>query len=343
MTRRGLFGAAIVVALTSFASAASSQGADYPAMRLKYASHVPANNAVSEVDKFFANRVRERSGGKIVIDFYWNRALGKQQEMLPLISAGVLDFTTLETAQYGETPLLGFMNALPLTHYDAPKLIELSRALYESSPPIQVELKRVGARALWVRHLPNYQLLCRKPFETLADLKGAKLRSYGAYVPVMWQAIGANAVNVVASELYDGLSKGTFDCAYLPPPFLVDYKLYEPAKYLIDVPFGMIEFAPTLVPTAVWDKWPESVRRLMTEVSRETEEFGIRHIEASADQLTDFMVKNGVQVVRFKDTDQLRRQVPNMLDVWMAKQKDAGRGAAAEQIVALARSRIVGN
>lgn len=313
---------------------------DYPSLRLKYASHVPGNNVVSEVDKYFVDRIKERSGGKIVIDIYWNRALGKQSEMLPLIGAGALDFTTLETAQYGETPLLGFMNALPLTHFDADKLVRLSRELYETSQPIKDEMNRIGAKALWVRHLPNYQLMCRRPYRTIADFRGARLRSYGAYVPVMWQSIGANAVNVVASELYDGLSKGTFDCAYLPAAVLVDYKLHEPAKYLIDIPFGMIEFAPTLVPTVVWNKWPDRVKRLMMEVGQETEAFGIKHIEANAGQVIDFMVRSGVQVVRFEETEKLRQMVPSMLDVWLQKQREAGRGDAAAQIVALAKSRL---
>jgi TRAP-type transport system periplasmic protein len=327
--------------LAGIACAANAQ--DVPALKLKYASHVPGNNVVSEVDKFFVERVKEKSAGKIQIDIYWNRALGKQQEMLPLISAGAVDFTTLESAQYGETPLIGFMNALPLVHFDARKLVDLSKALYETSAPIKAEMNRIGARALWVRHLPNYQLLCGKPYETIAQLRGAKLRSYGAYVPVMWQSLGANAVNVVASELYDGLSKGTFDCAYLPPAFLVDFKLFEPAKYLIDVPFGMIEFAPTLVPTAVWDKWPESVKKIMLEASKEAEEFGVKHIEANAGDSVAIMLRNGVQIVKFKETEQLRKMVPDMLQVWQQKQQDAGRGAAAQEIVTLTRSRLSTN
>lgn len=329
---------AAVAAVWVFTQGRGASAQEFPNLKLKYASHVPGNNVVSEVDKFFVERVKEKSSGRIQIEIFWNRALGKQQEMLPLISAGALDFTTLETAQYGETPLIGFMNALPLVHFDARRLVALSRKLYDTSPGIQAEMKRVGAKALWVRHLPNYQLLCRKSFETIAELKGAKLRSYGAYVPVMWQSLGANAVNVVASELYDGLSKGTFDCAYLPPAFLTDYKLYEPAKFLIDVPFGMIEFAPTLVPTVVWDRWPENVRRLMEEVARETEEFSVRHIEANSGDAIALMQKNGVKVVAFKETEQLRKLVPNMLDVWLQKQKEGGRGAAAEQIVEMARA-----
>jgi TRAP-type transport system periplasmic protein len=335
---KGFLGCATAALLAALSSAASAQS--FPELRLKYASHVPGTNVVSEVDKYFADELRKRSAGRVQVDFYWNRAIGKQQEMLPLIGAGAVDFTTLETAQYAEIPMMGFMNALPLVHFDARKLISLSREIYQRAAPVQNELKRIGGRVLWVRHLPHYQLLCRKPYRTVADFKGAKLRSYGAFVPVMWQSIGANAVNVVASELYDGLSKGTFDCAYLPPAFLADYKLFEPAKFLIDVQFGMIEFAPTVVPTVVWEKWPESVRKLVTEVSLDTERFGVDFIEKNHSQAIEQMVKNGVQIVKFEETDKLLKMVPNMLDVWADRQKQSGRGAQADQVVGIARKHL---
>ncbi|WP_342240568.1 TRAP transporter substrate-binding protein DctP [Inquilinus sp. OTU3971] len=330
--------AAVLMGLALIAIPAAAQS--YPEMRLKYAVHVPASNVVAEADKYFADEVKRRSGGRIVIDIYWNRALAKQSEVLPLVAAGAIDFSTLEAAQYGETPLTGFANALPMTFFDAGQLMDVSRSLYRDSSGIRTELEKLGLIALWVRPLPNYQLLCRKPYRTVADLEGARLRSYGAYVPLMWQAIGANAVNVVASELYDGLAKGTFDCAYLPPPFLADYKLQEAAKYLLDIPFGMIEFAPVIVGEEAWDSWPAEVRQLFTEVAADTEAFAVRRIEADAGLAVERMVKDGVEIVRFEETAQLRGKIPNMLDVWLEMQRDAGRGPDAEEIVSIARAKL---
>jgi TRAP-type C4-dicarboxylate transport system substrate-binding protein len=336
MKRLAALAVAVALGATGLGSAKAQ---DYPAMRLKYASHVPGNNVVSEVDKFFAEELKKRSGGKLVVDFYWNRALGKVSEMLPLIAAGAVDFTTLEPPQYSETQLAAFL-ATPMAFYDAKQVVGLGEYLYTEKTPVRAELERVGARNIWTRHLPNYKLLCRKPYRTMADFKGAKLRSFGAYVPIMWQAMGANAVNVIASELYEGLSKGTFDCAFLPPAFHVDYKLYEPAKYLIDFDFGMIVFGPMLVPTVVWDRWPESVRKLVTEISKDTQEFSIKHIEENSDQAIALMLRNGAQLVKFEEPDALRKAVPNMIDAWLQKQKDAGRGAEAAEIVDIARGRF---
>jgi len=253
---RSFLSAAIVFIAIS-PPVAFAAGDEIPVMRLKYSVHTPSNNVIADGDAYFAKLIEEKSDGKITVDLYWNRSLGGLHEMLPLISAGAVDITTLETSMYGETPLLGIMNSLPLTFFDAGTVLKVAHALYEKSTPTKAELNRIGAKIVLVRHLPNYQLLCVRPYKTLAELKGARLRSYGGYVPIMWNSIGANGVNIVTNEMYDGLNKGTIDCAYLPPPILVALKLYEPARYLIDVPLGMIEYAPTLVPTVVWDKWSE--------------------------------------------------------------------------------------
>lgn len=330
----------IAIAAGLLLTIASAVAEDLPELRLKYATHVPEDNIVSESEKFFAERVKELSGGKIIVDVYWNRTLGKQQEMLPLISAGAVDFTTLETAQYGETPLMGFMNTIYPVHRDAAKLVEMSNWLYDNSSGIKAELDRIGARVLFVRHLPSYYLLCSKPFRTIEDFKGARLRAFGAYVPVMWQSLGANAVNVVTTEMYDGLDKGIFDCTFLPAPFLHNLKLYEVAKYLIDIPFGMIEFAPTLVPTAVWDTWPENVQSLITEAGRETEVFALKNTEAKSGAAIQALLDEGVELVPFPQAEELLAGLPDLMAHWEERQRAEGRGEEAHQIVSYAREAL---
>ncbi len=334
MQRRTL----LLASLAPLAAPAIAQ--DYPSLRLRYASHVPENNVVSESDKFFASEVHRRSKGRVQVDMYWNRALARQQEMLPLISAGAVDLTTLETAQYGETPLMGFMNTIFPTFQDGRTLVEMSNWLYANSTGIRAELNRIGARVLFVRHLPHYHLLCRRPIRTAEEFRGARLRSFGAYVPVMWRSLGANAVNVVTTEMYDGLSKGTFDCTFLPAPFLANLRLGEVARYLVDVPFGMIEFAPTLVPNVVWNRWPASVRQLLTEVAAETEQFAIEKTDAESAEAVRELQRQGVEIVPFAGREEMLRNLPDLMTAWLGRQRAEGRGAAAEQIVTYARQRL---
>lgn len=330
----------VLAALVGISFGPAAAEPTYPELELNYASHVPGSNVVSAADHFFASEIARRSDGRIKIEIYWNRSLAKQSEVLPLVAAGAIHLSTIETAQYGETPLMGFANALPLTWFDAAATVAAARDLYEHSAGIAEERKRLGIRILFTRHLPNYQLLCRRPYRTLAELQGAKLRSYGAYVPVMWQAIGANAVNVVASELYDGLEKGTFDCAYLPPPFLADYKLHEVARYLLDVPFGMIEFAPIIVGEDVWASWPPEVQQLLQDVGAETERFAVESTEAGNAAAIEKMHAEGAELVVFAEPEALRARVPDMLETWLARQEQQRRGPPAEEIIAIARRHL---
>lgn len=328
-----------MLALPLGMAGAAANAEDYPELTFKYATHAPANNTVSQVDQFFADRLREKSGGKLNVEFYWNRALGKVQEMLPLIEAGAVDFTTLEPPQYTETQLASLLHT-PMIFFDRDQLVAYGDYLYMQDTPVRAEMNRIGARSVFVRHLPHYKLLCTKPYKSLADFKGARLRSYGAYVPIMWEALGANAVNVIGNEMYEGLSKGVYDCAYLPPDFLVALKLYEPAKYLVDFEFGMIIYAPTLVPNVVWDSWPQNVRDLVTEVAAEAQAFGLEHIDTQTEAAITFMKENGVEVVAVEDPDAIRGAIPSMMDAWLAKQVEQGRGEDGKILVDLAREKF---
>lgn len=307
---------------------------------LRYAVHVPQNNVVSDSDTFFAEKIEELTEGKVQVDIYWNRALGRQAEMLPLIAAGAVDFSTLETGQYGETPVVGFGNSLPMTFFDAEELVAISRGLYEEVAPIQEEMERIGAKMIWVRHLPNYRLVCREPYTTMSDLEGRKLRSYGAYVPVMWEAIGANAVNVVATEIYDSLSKGVIDCAYLPIPFLSSYKLHEPAPYLLDMDLGMIEYAPTLVPTVVWDSWSPEFQEIVLEAGRQAEAFAIQQTKENTDAMEEAMVADGAIPTVFEEQEAFRAAVPDMIEEWAKRQRDQGRPEAADAVSSYVRGHM---
>lgn len=333
---KGLLGAAAVMLLGGAAAKAN----EIPSMNLKYASVLPQGNAVSDVDEYFVKKLDELSGGKIKAQIFWTRALGKADEMLPMIEAGAVDFTMLETGQYSETPFLGMMNALPMVHFDDGEVVRSAYDLYQNSEALKKELENIGARIALVRPSPGYYLLCKASIESLADFRGKKLRAYGPYVPLMWEALGAVPVNVPSNELYEALDKGVIDCAYLPPSFLAAFKLHEVAKNYIDFSFGNIELAPVVVPDVVWNQWPSGVQEIVGKATRDTEAWGADHIARNAADSIDVMVAAGARKVALKDADAVKAAIPDMIDIWVKRQTDAGRGEQAALVAAQVRKAL---
>lgn len=82
-----------------------------------------------------------------------------------------------------------------------------------------------------------YNIMSSKPVNSLADMQGKKVRSFGGAIDRWLSSLGAVAVNVDATHAYDGLSKNTLDAVMLPVADLSAYNLWDVAPYvtLLDV------------------------------------------------------------------------------------------------------------
>ena len=85
---------------------------------------------------------------------------------------------------------------------------------------------------------PPYVLMCRTKVETLADIKGKKIRMPGAVHSEWAKAVGAVPVNVASSEMFTGLEKGQLDCAANAANDMKSRSLWDVAKHVTDIDLG---------------------------------------------------------------------------------------------------------
>ncbi len=105
-------------------------------------------------------------------------------------------------------------NSLPMTFFDLKQAMHAAIALEETNKSQIDEFRRNNVKFLVYRYLPNYKLICTKPVRTMADLKRLKVRTFGNYMPKMFAAIGVTPVNVLPTENYETLKRGSMDCSY---------------------------------------------------------------------------------------------------------------------------------
>ncbi|RKF12668.1 C4-dicarboxylate ABC transporter [Roseovarius spongiae] len=84
-----------------------------------------------------------------------------------------------------------------------------------------------------------YVLLCSSKIETLADMKGKKVRVPGAAQSDWLASVGGVPVNVPSSEMYDGLDKGQLDCAAISAIDLKSRSLWDVADHVTLVNLGL--------------------------------------------------------------------------------------------------------
>jgi TRAP-type transport system periplasmic protein len=325
---------AITAAALTISACTAAWAQEYPRMNLRLAHAFPATWAQTKVDQWWADEIRKRSGDRIRITIMWAGSGGEPLEILKLVASGAVDMGAVPPSYFpNELPLTGAPNALPLTFTTNEEASTVMEGLVKNVPAIQEELKRNNVWPLFFQTLNTYQPLCTKPVATVADFKGLRIRSFGAYQPALWESLGAVGVNVLPAEIYEGLQKGRLDCGFYSTDLYASTRLYEVAKYLTSVGFGPQPTWPIWVNYKKWSEYPENVKKLMQEVSEEARVRGLKAVEEARDSSLQRMKEAGVTVVQFKEEEKLRQQAPQFRKVWFEAMQKQGKGKEAQAVL----------
>lgn len=180
---------------------------------------------------YMAERLAEKSGGKLTIDIYASGQLGSERELLELLQIGSLSMTKVSAAV--------MENFAPnFRVLGLPYIFENNEHMY------QVLDGPIGERLL--QEGENYRLLglCYydagsrsfytkdRPIEEPEDLQGMKIRVMRSNTAVnMVTALGGSPTPISYGELYSALQQGVVDGAENNPPSFYFSRHYEVCKY----------------------------------------------------------------------------------------------------------------
>lgn len=102
----------------------------------------------------------------------------------------------------------------------------------------QAEFKTMGGVFVGAGSSDIYVLLTTKPVNSLADLKGLRLRSGGAPYARWAESVGAVPAQVPVSETFESLQQGALDGTMASISDLISYRLIDVAKYVVELPLG---------------------------------------------------------------------------------------------------------
>ncbi len=322
--------AAFAVALSPVAALA----ADYPQMSLRMAHFGPKVFVQSGIDQWFADEIERRSDGKIKIRIFWGGSAGQPLEILGMVGSGAVDLGAVPQAYYAnELPLIGAPNAVPHVFRTREAAIAVSEGLARDNADVQAELRRNNVKPLFFHPMNPYYPLCTGQVRTMEDFKGLKIRSFGAFQPPMWDALGAVGVNVLPSDIYEGLQRGRLDCGFFSTDLYKVTKLYEVAKYLSTAGVGPVATWPIWVNLEKWEnEYPEEVKALFTQVALEAQQRSLDAIAEAETEALEFMKAQGVEVVEFSELDAYNATIPDMIDVWLDNMTSKGLGREAQGV-----------
>jgi tripartite ATP-independent transporter DctP family solute receptor len=238
-------------------------------------------NPRHEASVFFANKVKEKSAGKIEIQVAPSAQLGDDAAMVTALRSGTLDISANsqgtvsnvvpEYAAFGMPFLFSSLNAAWKV-LDGPLGNELAKKSEEKG------LVVLGYWDNGIRHMSNSKKAILKP----EDLKGMKMRTPPDAVTVdIMKSVGADPQQIAFSELYVALQQGVVDGQENPLMNIHASKLYEVNKF-ISLTGHKYEMTPLLISKRTWDKLGAADRKILQDAAKEATALQ-RKLSAEAD------------------------------------------------------------
>ncbi len=164
---------------------------------------------------FFEN-FAARTGLPIDVDYKPKDTLGiKDTEQLRVMKTGLFDIVSLRVSQNSrdEPTLLGLDLVGASPDYVTGR--KVAKAYFQT---VDERLqKQFGVKLLGVWPFGPQILMCSKPIEKLADVKGLKVRVYDQNLAKFIESLGGTPVPLAFPDTHQSLSLGVVDCAITGP------------------------------------------------------------------------------------------------------------------------------
>jgi len=211
-------------------------GAAEEVVTLKLGHISPPASPMGQGAERFAELVKERTDGRVIVDVFPSEQLGPAKDELESTMLGNQDIF-LEGAVWYErwSTTLRFL-MIPFAFEGREHFRK-----WNETPDWKAAWDDVSEQtglvfldsANWERG-PFRLIISKKPIETVDDLKGLKMRVWpsDAYKR-SWEALGAKPTELAWTDVYLGLKMGTVDACTSPVNLLYSMKFTEVAKYVV--------------------------------------------------------------------------------------------------------------
>ncbi|PZX61317.1 tripartite ATP-independent transporter DctP family solute receptor [Algoriphagus ratkowskyi] len=265
---------------------------------------------VHEAMLFLAEKVAEKSGGKMVVKIYPNQQLGSERELVELLQIGSLGMTKVSSAALeGFAPTMQVFGMPYLFRDDAHQLAVLEG---EIGKKLLLDPQKFLLRGLCYYDSGKRSFYTKtKPVETPADLAGLKIRVMESNTASnMVKALGGSPTPVSYGELYTALQQGIVDGAENNAPSLYTSKHYEVCKYYsIDEHTALPDVM--IVSTKVWESLNEQEQQWLQDAADESAIYEYKIWAEATEHALSEMQKAGV-IISYPDKEPFRQAVESM-------------------------------
>ena len=234
---------------------------------LKFASPVPPQSFYGKYQQWWADELEKRTNGRLKVKIYWMESLVKWKDMLQGLKFGATDIG-LPSATYHPSDLGLLITVDP--PYNVKDYWAAMRALLDTQnnePNLKAEMEKAGFFYVGFYQSGFQFIQTKKPWKSLAELKGKTFRTYGGAKLKMLEYMGFNPVFMSYSEIYEAMDRGTVygnaDGAWQ----LSDaFKHYEVGKYVVMPYYGSATASGIAMSYKVFNSLPADIQAVIRQL-----------------------------------------------------------------------------
>jgi tripartite ATP-independent transporter DctP family solute receptor len=268
----------------------------------------------------FADKVAEKTSGKVKIEVYGDRQLGDDKQLLEGVQLGTIDGALVSVPTIPLTLNAPAFDALQLPFlvpsYDKMAAVlssEVGQQLLDSLAPSGI--KGLGYIEAGQRHF----LSRTKAVRTVGDFSGLKTRIVPTPLhKAVWEAVGVSPIGMAFGEVFSALETGTIDAVEINLSSAYAESYYEAAK---NVTLTGHYFWPGVLMTggAKFESLPDDVKTALAEAGREViaEQYALARDQEA--EIADKLKEKGVTISQLSDLTEMQARVRPVFESWLAK------------------------
>jgi len=249
---------------TTLAATAAITFASYAqAETLRHAIGSASVTGFIEGTQAWADYVKEETNGETEIKIYAGSLLNFAETFTGLRD-GIADSGFIVTAYHrAELPYANLLFDMGTAGVDPIAMAGAANEFMFTCAPCLAEFKNAGQVFLGNTVTGPYYMYNQKPVKALADFQGIKVRGFGPYGRWL-DAMGASAVTLGATEVYESMSQGHIDGNIQSLETLDTLSMGEIANYALNQPIAtFISNTMFNVSLMTWDGLSDKTKRAM--------------------------------------------------------------------------------
>jgi tripartite ATP-independent transporter DctP family solute receptor len=201
----------VFCAATIFTAGASAQDVKH----YRFAHDQQLNSGYSIAYDIFSAKLKQLSGGKMLVDQYPGAQLGQEPQTLQLVKSGDIDFAIVSSANTATiSPQAGVMSLHFLFRSEDHNIKSLGDESMFAAIRDMIDQTTQGIHAIGLGSQGFRHLYGRKEIRKVEDLKGLKVRVQAtATEDTMFPAYGAQTVHMPFGSVYTSLQTGVVEFA----------------------------------------------------------------------------------------------------------------------------------